>query len=305
MIFLYLSKSIAMLTIFFTSHIFYILANNFQVKTLLLLYITNLFLNRHFPDEMADIRDDIVEKMNKTMTNVGYNFVYMYSFIQIQWNKLTNVICSIKSLFYTNSLSILINYYDNSGKILDIEEVFLSSIENYNCYDLSVINSRIRKNNDCFTIIAVPTNQTNHVNFVCLDKGLNDEPLSTYEETKFTFMSILITTNETTYTVKLKDNTFNYYIVGNSLSRNFIKYYLGAITQKYYGPDEKFEYVLNIIDHNINVISINQDQKLIFDKTSYTIVDEKEKESIENSGDSSDSDETTKFVKIRECDLQS
>ena len=67
----------------------------------------------------------------------------------------------------------------------------------------------------------------------------------------FTFNLIVVCINDKEYEIKLRNYYYNFYIVGNKINMNFIKYY--AI--KYLKiKDLIVEYSLIIIDNNCNYI---------------------------------------------------
>ena len=55
------------------------------------------------------------------------------------------------------------------------------------------------------------------------------------------------------------------------LNQNFLKYYLKNDLKISEKIEAKFEYNMTIIDHNVNIVSINQEQNIVFTKDSYEI----------------------------------
>jgi len=101
--------------------------------------------------------------------------------------------------------------------------------------------------------------------------------------------------------IELKNDMYNYYIVNNSLNQNFFKYYLKNV-QKTAIDDNNFDYTVYIIDHNVNIININQYQYIIIEEDGYKIYPETIQTNTyeQDSIDSDDSDKSDDFVKLDE-----
>jgi hypothetical protein len=82
----------------------------------------------------------------------------------------------------------------------------------------------------------------------------------TYELCKFTFLSITVSQGESTYYLKLKSNTENYYIVGNKLNKLFIGYLL----KKQCNVDIAEKYTLEILDQHIISKKLDETDEIIF-----------------------------------------
>jgi hypothetical protein len=72
------------------------------------------------------------------------------------------------------------------------------------------------------------------------------------------------------YTIDLKNDETNYYIVNNCLNQNFFKYYLKNVLKVSINT-AKFDYIVTIIDNNANIITLLPHQYIIFNEYDYTI----------------------------------
>lgn len=126
---------------------------------------------------------------------------------------------------------------------------------------------------------------------MCYDltrKNLEDA-MNNREKCDFTFLSVYVVLevrgeSAKNYVLKLKTETENYYIVGNKINSLFVCHYL----YKNYGVDydcEKIVYSMNVVDHNVSVVSLTEKDCLVFSKEKYTIETVVDHESVETCED--------------------
>ena len=72
------------------------------------------------------------------------------------------------------------------------------------------------------------------------------------------------------YSINLKNNKYNYYIVNNCLNQLFLKYYLKNVLKTQINPDT-FDYKLSIIDNNVNIMTLLPNQYIIIMEDDYQI----------------------------------
>lgn len=112
---------------------------------------------------------------------------------------------------------------------------------------------------------------------MCYDltrKNLEDA-MNNREKCDFTFLSVYVVLevrgeSAKNYVLKLKTETENYYMVGNKINSLFVCHYL----YENYGVDydcEKIVYSMNVVDHNVSVVSLTEKDCLVFSKEKYTI----------------------------------
>ena len=100
-----------------------------------------------------------------------------------------------------------------------------------------------------------------------------------YEVSKVQFIMIEIIIQNSdgqalTKKLQLSTPSYNYYICNNELDHGFIMYYLN----RYHNYKILFddEYEVKIMDQDVNMFTLKKGEKIIFEKTSYKIVDEAE-----------------------------
>ena len=92
-----------------------------------------------------------------------------------------------------------------------------------------------------------------------------------YEISNVSFISFKITLdNGVEYNIKLKTNEYNFYVVNNEINFQFIKYYLN----KYLNVRllDTCEYTINIVDENVNFISVLKNDSILIEKDTYKII---------------------------------
>ena len=169
-------------------------------------------------------------------------YLTVYSFIEI---KVLLLIEFIYELYYSDYYKIIIfknNKIDNLYVNKDLSNIDVAN----KIYDLLIFEN----NRNCFLI----NDKKEYSNFTLsnfIKKSVlphNDILMSTCN---FTFNLIVVCINDKEYEIKLRNYYYNFYIVGNKINMNFIKYY--AI--KYLKiKDLIVEYSLIIIDNNCNYI---------------------------------------------------
>jgi len=92
-----------------------------------------------------------------------------------------------------------------------------------------------------------------------------------YEMSNTQFISVKVEIDSVEYNVRLKTREYTFYIVGNELNSDWVRYYFC----KYLGIglSSDVKYVMTIIDDNVKFVTINQEQSLVINKDSYDIFD--------------------------------
>ena len=109
-----------------------------------------------------------------------------------------------------------------------------------------------------------------YVNYVIFDNLLEDVFGFDYKESNINFFNIELEHNNKTYNIILKDSTFNYYIVNNSLNQIFFEYYIKNVLKMQINTDT-FDYKLSIIDNNVNIITLLPNQYILIMEDDYKI----------------------------------
>jgi hypothetical protein len=179
--------------------------------------------------------------LENIICNVGIYMIRGYSWLQIQWIKYvgTNKPRIIQNIGKFVSVS------NSSGKILSEKETNLpESIEEEHTLFLQQDNSLVQFNSNRF-----------HA-----------------KKCKFKLLNIVCKFNEGTEVNINLDEPLNYYYIGNSLNSFFIKYYLTNILHVDIEKHTPFEYNLYIIDHDADVVTLNEKKSLVFHEYCYIII---------------------------------
>jgi hypothetical protein len=99
-----------------------------------------------------------------------------------------------------------------------------------------------------------------------------------FDISKITFIALYLNYNDARYNINLKTEAFNYYLVGNIIDKQFVQYYINNILKLpfNYEKEDMLSYQLELMDHEVNMISLNDCQSIIIEKDSYQILNEKE-----------------------------
>lgn len=230
--------------------------------------------------------------------NISYNCIYFYSLCQIQYNKINTLISSfIKSSKIKNnnkldvsqeltcSLILIEDDSDNTTHLLKMPKIV----------DIGLIKILSQKWNYKDAILEdknIETGTTNIVFYTSFPETFD------YKESSIKFMSIELEHENNTHTISLKNESVNYYIVGNSLNQNFFKYYLKNVLRADINT-VKFDYKVTIIDHNVNFITLFPFQTIIIEENDYRIVENNIVENnIVETDYPSDSDKSDDFIKL-------
>lgn len=270
----------------------------------------------------------------------SYNVIYLYSYFQICYNKLLShpfvkehilkknipvgskhllsKVQYIKDGYITHNI---LFYFDNMMRHLvyegpceqpfvDIYEEseikhiksdsnYIESIEKSFPFDLRLVV--VFKNN----YLIVPPKENNIPKFIenAVDKFKN---MST---TKFILVELIV--RDRTFIIDFKNENFNFYITGNEISLDFMKYFLKYGVDDYeVNRDEIVKLmdehtILTIIDDDVNIkeIKLGLGETLIFTENSYVITTPNSSENTVEGVDEGVDKEVNKEVGEGEEDL--
>jgi hypothetical protein len=184
----------------------------------------------------------------------GYNILYFFSYLQIKYNYLHKM---------------LISDVGNKEVLnVDLFDICMNTIINIKMCNLKMYNLK-NESYDCMII-------TKDVGIHPYDKIIIQEkynfPLELkWNNVKYKFVSLIVIILDITesYDIKLHSKTENYYIVGNVIDKNFIKYYL----VKYYKYKilKDISYKLQLIDQNVKINVLSMDKKINLLENNYEI----------------------------------
>ena len=217
-------------------------------------------------NRIKNIINSIKTKTMSQCINIGYLFIFTYSFLQIKVNKINNSIITIINPFMTIIQNFLgdnnkyneLKAFDNDGNMILSKQIDRPNyIENIN-NEIADVNYQTIHFND--------VNSDEYVNVVTFDKMPDSFD---YQKSNVNFIMMELKVNNLTYVIDLKNNKFNYYIVNNSFNTAFYKYYLKNVLN--IEIDTNFDYNVNILDNNANMINLTPNQHIVLQENDYSI----------------------------------
>ena len=192
----------------------------------------------------------INDYLKSLATTIGYNLIYFFSYWQIKYNYIHK-----KLINDVNQKQVLnVELYD---KINGIKNKKMSDYLNWK-----------KENYDCMII----TKDTGIYPYdkIIINKNINFPVELNWNNVKYKFLSLIVIISEDeTYDIKLNSKQENYYIIGNVIDKNFIKYYL----EKYYKLKIKEDilYIVQLIDQNVKINTLDVNKKITLWENEYDI----------------------------------
>lgn len=140
--------------------------------------------------------------------------------------------------------------------------------------------------------IGDATDEIHDYDFIVYKKGIHlqiipyPERLNLFEDnirelSKIRFLALGLKIGSDTLEISFfEENSYNYYLVGNKIDKNLLKYIInthysdGFVTM--FGNDfsilDTCDYELSIIDHNANFLTINKSDSIIIEQSEYHII---------------------------------
>jgi hypothetical protein len=180
--------------------------------------------------------------------------------------------------FYNNTALIKNAIYNNDSQseTLDLN-LFMKNEEpmNHNLIIMSLLAKQQQEpDSQQRTDTQQGTRQYDKIIFTISDnKNIDFTNVTQYEVSNIKFIAINLTHNNNTYQIQLKTPEYNFYIVDNIIGATFFKYYLVNILKVINNDlDSNFTYSLDIMDHNVNMFTLNEKQSVIFKKDNYNLL---------------------------------
>lgn len=196
-----------------------------------------------------------------TPQKILYNLLYFCSSIQILIHKIKNAIV-FKTIADANVKNIEYSYFEsvNDYKIEEIIEFKKTFADNPELVFFKKPNSKM-----------IILNEGIHK--ICYYKPFENVSLK-YDISDISFISFKITIDKKEYNIRLSTSEYNFYIVGNEINYQWVKYYFNKYLDNNFMDIN--EYNIEIVDDNVNFINITQNDKIIFKKETYEIVKHEE-----------------------------
>ena len=238
-----------------------------------LIYSINLYKS-HYPKEFDIILTQIILfiQQNETikpylplLTTMCYNAIYAYSFCQVTLNK---------------TIKFIEPYLQQGIKNIHLRILYNKNTDTTNLF--TIVNANIYTSFDSnLVVIKSPTPKND---MIILDKVPDNLENITYEPSRSHILSLYLkmvtndnetNDNETNYNIQLSSDTMNFYVVGNVFNTNFFKYYLENVLNVKIDNDtnKPFTYTLELMDHNVSMVYLNETQSIVIKKYGYEILE--------------------------------
>lgn len=231
------------------------------------------------------------ENVETQIISVSYNLIYYYSSTQIYLNKITRFVSPYVSKIVkmikesckeetskkdTQGIDRIVRIY--KGHHICIPYVAYNStyISDSPFLCDNQIDNLLKKYGDnldnvIFDLIIVSLNNVNlQTNQILYTNTKMIRSFDDYTISNIMFFAVELTYKDEIFSIELNNEEYNYYIVNNVLNKTFFKYYL-TIVLKVVIDYNNFDYIVNIIDHNVKIIELTPNDYLIIKKDDYEI----------------------------------
>lgn len=210
------------------------------------------------------LNSPFIGEINKrAIINIMYNVVYAISYVQIKVTKLIKIVKDHKLV--RGFIEILDNNCNNKIETVKDGHVNFTTTARYNKalyfgvpYD--------------FLIISYIKHSPSIIHKKLLKKYEEKEEMN-IEVSTVKFMLIEVIIGDKSFKLDLTTNAFNYYVVNNIIDKYVVTYLMRV--QYFYemksNHDDVINYVLKIVDNNVDTIDIGLDKSIKILKDSYEI----------------------------------
>ena len=257
--------------------------------------ISLIILTIAFYEFLNIYNENLFNKIRNNVKSLGikfiYNLIYIYSFAQIKCNQIYNYALP----FFNESKNDCVN---NETRI----EIFNTKMHLFSIFDKEYLESfekltnlsqefsnaiNIQKFKKNLIIVSELSNVTNSTNKCINKKILYSLDLENcdraFAASEITFIALYLNYNDVRYNINLKTDTFNYYLVGNVINIDFLRYYVKYILNNstfIIKDTDTASYKLELMDHNVNMIELNAEQSIIIEKNGYNITNTKNSDEL-------------------------
>ena len=124
-----------------------------------------------------------------------------------------------------------------------------------------------------YDLVIIPdVCEDNRENIIIFSK-IPETSYSKYELSNIQFLALYLKHNDNNHIINLREGNKNYYVVGNIINSAFVKYYLINVLKVTIDDDKPFVYTLELMDHNVSMVYLNETQSIIIQKDGYKIED--------------------------------
>lgn len=228
--------------------------------TIIALIFSIHFYKNRYPKEFDAIMQQILFEIQKNetikpylpvLTNICYNLIYVYSFCQITLNNIIHF-CIPYIQLATKTVEKMISG-TNTSTNTSTPNISLVTTD----YNLVLVKSLV---NDMIILDKLPT-ELNALQ---------------YEQSNIRFLALYMKmlNDDSKHIIELFNKDMNFYIVGNVINGEFLKYYLHNILNITVDKNSPFTYTLELMDQNIEMVYLNETQSIVLKKDAYEVIKE-------------------------------
>ena len=219
------------------------------------------FYKNRYPQEFDTVYEQFLVNIQSSeslkpflpyLTLMCYNIIYVYSFCQVTLNKIIR---------YT------IPYIREAAKFIR------NKIDNNSSNTTNTTNTLVFQ---CDELSIVKTENNAMLILDKLHSNLDLDSIQ-YKLSDLRFVSLYLKCKngdtETDKIINLFSSDMNFYVVGNVLNTNFFKYYLQNVLKINIYNNNPFTYNLELIDHNLKILKLDESQSIIIRKNDYEIME--------------------------------
>jgi hypothetical protein len=221
------------------------------------------------------IQKSILSRLNQIapLPIIGYNIIYFYS------------VCQIKCYQLYNKFLPYLDIFKNSNNVID--DIKIQTLQIVELFDLNTNKNKLltEREGEVFNQILFSIRSPNNLVIISelsnkiSNKKIINKKIDTnicnynFDISKITFIALYLNYNDVRYNINLKTDAFNYYLVGNIIDKQFVQYYINNILKLpfNYEKEDMLSYHLELMDHEVNMISLNDCQYILIEKDSYRI----------------------------------
>ena len=228
------------------------------LRTGIIALLLNDYLKRNYPDKYQEL-----------IVSFSYYLIYLYSKSQILYMNLIKVVNkkieeNPNLLKLKNDLELLMN--PKCGIVTILEYV-------RNGNPINIISDKDYDELD-FMIYSWLDDTKKCINKKIIYDSKEQLSFSEVSDIKFLLVELKIGDNSS-YKIDLKTDEFNFYIIGNSFTRQFFVYYLKQILKINEEIKDDVIFSLKIIDHDVNTVEldfIDKNEGILLEKSGYKLL---------------------------------
>ena len=186
------------------------------------------------------------------LLNMSYSSIYYYSKLQLEFMKTQNTITVyVKSIPFLNNLLTYMNTNNSIYTYTNVND------------DLTICDKFIQEDDLHYKII---------LHYKPDDEKRKITETISFKKADFKFIMTEISIDDKKIVVHFTSDKYNYLVVHNKLNKNFINYFLKTHYNDLVKDLEIENYVIKIIDHNVNIVEFDNTHTLLINKTGYEIL---------------------------------